>query len=156
MKLTIELVPNDMWYKNLRSPQSVHNWNELRSACYAASNHKCEICGDDGIAQGYRHSVECHEQWDYDFENGIQKLTGLICLCPNCHKVKHAGRSLINGELPLVVLQLMWVNDISQDDAHDYIESAFYTLENLNSTEWKQDLSYVDNYLKQMQPLSLI
>lgn len=154
MKLTIELIPSELWYKNLRSDSALHNWNKLRSDCYDKAAYKCEICSDNGIDQGYRHTVECHEEWEYNFETFEQKLTRLVCLCPNCHKVKHAGLSLIKGELPLVVLQLMMVNKISQDEAEEYIEDSFIRYETMNSIDWKQDLSYVANP-RQEEPINI-
>jgi hypothetical protein len=36
-----------------------------------------------------RVNLECHEEWDYDDETHVQKLTGLIALCGRCHRVKH-------------------------------------------------------------------
>jgi len=47
----------------------------------------CETCGGCGP----QYPVECHEIWNYDDTRLIQKLDGLIALCPDCHEVKHIG-----------------------------------------------------------------
>jgi hypothetical protein len=48
-----------------------------------------EICKETGKTQGYKHNVECHEIWEYNDEDKIQKLIGLISLCPICHLTKN-------------------------------------------------------------------
>ena len=65
-KLTIELVPQTSWYTNVRSNVSKEQWDVIRKKCYAQANNVCEICGDTGKNQGYKHNVECHEIWEYN------------------------------------------------------------------------------------------
>lgn len=82
-KLLIELIPKTCHYSNVRTTVSKQEWDKIRFISYAAADNKCEICGDVGTNQGYKHNVECHEIWEYDDENHIQRLIGLISLCPN-------------------------------------------------------------------------
>jgi hypothetical protein len=145
-KLTIELVPRTAWYTNVRSNVSKDEWDRLRRKSYALANNVCEICGDTGKSQGYKHNVECHEIWDYDDANKAQTLTGLISLCPYCHKCKHPGLAQINGELNIVINQLMKVNNISKDDAEKLIDEAFNLWRERSKHEWKLDISYIENY----------
>ena len=84
MKLTVELVPRSLWGINLRSELPKSKWDKLRKATYKKANFVCEICG--GV--GRKWPVECHEIWHYDDENKVQRLDGLIALCPPCHQVK--------------------------------------------------------------------
>jgi len=81
-KLFVELIPKTCHYSNVRTTVTIAEWDKIRNLSYAAANHKCEVCGDTGKKQGYKHDVECHEIWDYDDVNHIQKLVGLISLCP--------------------------------------------------------------------------
>lgn len=39
--------------------------------------------------RAWKPRLECHEVWEYDEENSIQRLSGLLALCTWCHKVKH-------------------------------------------------------------------
>jgi hypothetical protein len=149
MRLDIELVPHSQWYNNLRSQNSRRIWDELRNACYKRAGFRCEVCGDQGINQGVKHTVECHEIWEYDVENEVQKLTGLIALCPFCHKTKHAGLALQKNELWIVELQLMRVNNISQDEAQALIFNAFKLWGLMNKINWKQDVSIVDYLIQE-------
>lgn len=88
--LTVELVPKTCWFSNVRENVPRSTWDKLRKATYAAANYHCEVCGE----QGSRHPVECHEIWRYHSKRFVQKLFGLVALCPACHEVKHFGLAL--------------------------------------------------------------
>lgn len=87
LKLTAELVPDTCWYKNMRSefPRSV--WDKIRMEQYESQEYRCGICKCE--AKG---KLDCHEVWEFDDINQIQKLQGFIALCKLCHAVKHFGR----------------------------------------------------------------
>jgi 5-methylcytosine-specific restriction endonuclease McrA len=146
MKLTIELVPMSSWYSNVRSNVSKAEWDRLRHKSYEQANHVCEICGDIGTNQGYRHKLECHEIWDYDDVNLKQTLTGLISLCPYCHTVKHTGLAITNGKLELVIEHLMNVNNLTSDQAVEYIEESFKIWRERNKKTYSLDISFLDDY----------
>lgn len=147
-KLTIELVPKTSWYSNVRSNVSKNEWDIIRKKSYEHAGHVCEICGDIGTNQGVKHKVECHEIWDYNDETNEQTLGGLISLCPYCHKTKHVGLAQINGELDIVINQLVKVNKISRDDATNYIKESFKIWSERSKKEWKLNIEYLENYLK--------
>lgn len=145
-KLTIELVPKTAWYTNVRSNVSKDEWDRLRKKSYALANNVCEICGDSGKNQGYKHNVECHEIWHYDDTTKNQILTGLISLCPYCHKCKHPGLAQINGELNIVINQLMKVNNIPKNEAEKLIDDAFTIWRERSKYQWNLDISFIQNY----------
>jgi hypothetical protein len=153
MKLTIELVPRTSWYNNVRSNVSKERWDELRNHCYNKAGHKCEICGSIGKEQGFNHNVECHEIWEYDEYHHVQRLAGLIALCPLCHKVKHAGLAQINGEENLVISQLMKVNNMDEFEAKNYLQDAFLIWDERSVFEWNVDISWLDNNGDQLSDL---
>jgi len=80
-KLTIELIPSTSFYTNVRSILPTKDWDRLRKESYIKANFKCQICGDVGTNQGYRHKLECHEIWVYQ-KDGVQLLKELVSLCP--------------------------------------------------------------------------
>lgn len=147
-KLTIELVPSTAWYTNVRSNTTKEQWDLIRKKSYKKAGNKCEICGDVGQNQGVRHSVECHEIWEYDDANKRQVLIGLISLCPYCHKVKHPGLAQINGEIDIVLSQLMKVNNMSEDEAKDYLSESFQVWRERSSYNWELDTSYLKKFLE--------
>lgn len=144
MKLTIELVPKTSWYSNVRSNVSSEQWDIIRRKSYRNANYKCEICNGIGV----NHPVECHEIWEYDViaKNKKQTLIGFISLCPNCHKVKHPGLAEINGEMDIVINQLIRVNDMTKNEAVNYISDSFRIWRQRNNFEWEVDISFVNSY----------
>ncbi len=146
--LTIELVPSTCWYSNVRSNVSKSEWDIIRNKCYKLADHKCEICGDVGYKQRKHHAVECHEIWNYDDKNNIQTLSGLIALCPNCHKTKHVGLAQVNGELDIVLKQLQKVNKITKKQASDYVDESFKTWKERSKYKWKLNIDLIKEYMK--------
>ena len=144
MKLTIELVPSTSWFSNLRSLLSSEEWDKVRKGCYKHAGYKCEVCG--GV--GPKHPVECHETWEYDETTGIQKLVGLIALCPSCHEVKHIGLAGIKGRQNEAVAHFCQVNGCSKSEAEKYIQEAFATWSKRSEQEWELDVSLLEELKK--------
>ena len=138
-KLTVELVPRPLWELNLRSLIPTEQWDQLRHATYRAAEYRCQICS--GV--GPTHPVECHEMWQYDDEQRVQKLIGLIALCPACHEAKHAGLAKIRGRSDKVIAHLMAVNEWSMQEAKQHLAEAFATHGKRSQEEWTQDLSWL-------------
>lgn len=141
IKLTIELVPKTSWYNNVRSKISKSEWDVIRNLSYKLAGHKCEICSATG-------RMECHEIWEYNETDLIQRLTGFVCLCKDCHRVKHPGLAKLKGEELLVEQQLMKVNNMTEYEAINYLMESFKTWENRNRYKWMIDISYVNEYLQ--------
>jgi len=140
MKLTIELVPKTSWFTNLRSILTTSQWDNIRKDCYKNANYRCEIC--NGV--GKSHPVECHEVWSYDDVNHIQKLDGLIALCPSCHQVKHIGLAKIKGRYFEAMQHLIDINGISEYEAEELIEEAFAEYSERSRYNWTVDISYLE------------
>ncbi len=144
MKLTIELVPSSSWFSNLRSLLSSEEWDKIRKGCYKHANYKCEIC--EGV--GPAHPVECHETWEYNEESGIQKLVGLIALCPSCHEVKHIGLAGIKGRREEAEAHFCKVNNCSAAEAKKYISEAFSIWSKRSESEWELDIQLLEELKK--------
>ena len=138
-KLTIEMIPKATWGENLRSLRT-DRWDALRRATYINARYKCEICG----GKGKEHPVECHEVWKLDKKKKVQRLVGLIALCPMCHMVKHAGRATALGNFESVIHHLRHVNSWTRRRAITYYYSAVGKSVGDSEHEWTVDISYVD------------
>jgi hypothetical protein len=143
-KLTIELVPTTCFFSNVRSELPKKEWDRLRKASYEAAGHKCEVCGSSGRVQGYKHPVECHEIWEYDDENKIQYLRGLISLCPRCHQVKHIGRTTVIGLQRVAFKHLEKVNGWNHREVVDYVAASFIIHRHRSQFEWKLDVNILE------------
>jgi hypothetical protein len=87
--LSIELVPETSWGRNFRSHLTQYQWQKLSQHVIKEANNTCEICKRAKGEEFQR--LHCHEVWEYDTENKIQKLVKLQSLCFLCHCVKHMG-----------------------------------------------------------------
>lgn len=137
-KLTIELIPHSLWGKNLRTLIPQTSWDRIRRSCYRSANYRCQICSNVGD----NHPVECHEKWQYDDEKHVQKLIGVLSLCPLCHKVKHLGR--VNALEPhlyeTVVNHLLKINDWSFKDYRRYSRYIQQQHEKRDKYTWTIDI----------------
>lgn len=142
MRLSIELVPASSFFNNVRAVVTRQQWNTLRSKVYSQAYHLCRICG--GV--GKKHPVECHEIWHYDDKKLVQKLEGMIALCPSCHSVKHIGLAQLQNRGELALKHLMKVNGLDRNRAEKYIADAFSTWAMRSGKVWKLDLSSLAEY----------
>jgi len=143
--LTIELVPKTSWYKNLRSELPTEEWDRIRKDSYKNAGYRCEVCN----GKGDKWPVEAHEIWDYDDKKHVQKLMGIISLCPMCHKVKHIGLAQINGEYDMALKHLAKVNKWNIEKAKRYINKQFDKWLERNKYEWEIDITFLKQIKKE-------
>ena len=147
--LTVDLVPEAQWYKNLRTQVRPSVWDKLRKAVYAQAGFKCQICGAE--AKG---KLNCHEVWEYPDiweldelnhkENPVQRLVGFQAVCSMCHHVNHIGMASIlasRGRLDLeeVVKHFMKVNSVSRKVFEKHYSEAVDIWHYRTQFEWVQD-----------------
>lgn len=127
---------------NVRAVVTTKQWDILRKQVTSAAWDVCQICG--GI--GPEHPVECHEIWEYNDETKVQKLAGMIALCPNCHMVKHFGFARISGKEDQAFSHFMKVNGLKKIQAEAEITKAFDTWRKRSTIDWTLDLSGLERY----------
>jgi hypothetical protein len=137
--LTVELVPSSAWGNNLRSKLPKKDWDKIRRAQYQSASNCCEICG----GKGHRHPLECHEIWAYDDVGHVQKLEGLIALCPPCHRVKHLGFAFTQGKGDEAIHHMMRVNGWDRRRVAEYVRAAFETHAERSTYRWDLDLEWL-------------
>lgn len=144
-KLEVELVPSTCWWSNVRSQVTKAQWEKCKAfvrdrVTKTRGYASCEICG----GRGEKWPIECHEIWSY--EGGIQRLEGLIALCPTCHKAKHIGRTMeVEPESVRmsVIFKLMQVNGWGHMQTMEHIDEAFAIWSIRSMSEWQLDVSYL-------------
>lgn len=140
--LQIELVPRSTWGVNLRSILTAKQWDIVRRRCYAEAGHRCQIC--NGV--GPRHPVECHEIWSHDDASKVQRLEGVIALCPTCHQCKHLGR-LDDAQRKKALAHLQKVNRWTSAQTKAAVSTAFDLWAERSKYEWRVDTDWVTGYL---------
>ena len=146
MKLEIELVPKSMHGKNVRSRVTLPEWQQVCKVVHreASQDMHCEICGESGLNQNFSHPVECHEQWAFDPKTHVQKLIGMVSICPICHKAKHYGLAQKQGFGEATRKHLMKVNAINLSELDNYIQHSFKTVKERGNHSWSLDLTYLN------------
>ncbi|HST03677.1 MAG TPA: HNH endonuclease signature motif containing protein [Chloroflexia bacterium] len=147
-RLTVELVPSTCWFSNLRSELSQQDWDRLRHATYERAGQRCEVCGQRGSA----HPVECHEVWEYDDVHHVQRLAGLVALCPACHESKHIGYATSTGRSSQARTHLAHINGWSMDSVELYLEAEFEQWSRRSQHEWTLDLSWLQQFGIEISP----
>ena len=144
--LLSEIVPRNCASKNLRSIlRKVVGWGRITRDAKERSGERCEICGECGLEQGSRHTVEAHEIWEYDDQNRIQRLVAVQALCPNCHRVKHIGRWMKRPKHRQVLFDHMKkINEWSEEKLEEYLREVFllYEMRSIGPS-WVLDLSWL-------------
>lgn len=142
MKLIIELLPESSWGKNLRDVLSPYNWQKLSQQVQKAADFTCDICGRvKGGGEITR--LNCHELWDYDLENEVQRLVGFQALCFECHCVKHIGYTYSDGwiDKERIINHFLRVNGATYEEFKKHENEAFDLWTDRSQIKWKIDFS---------------
>lgn len=148
-QLTIELVPKGCWFRNLRAVLVKDDWDQVRKQAYREAGYQCEICG----GRGDKWPVECHEVWEYDERESIQRLTRLSALCPDCHHVKHWGYAHKKGNTQECYNHIEFVNGWNHDQAQQHVREEFERWVKRSEIEWGFDITALSRYGIDMEAL---
>lgn len=136
-----DMLPSSTWENNLRYALQEAEWDRLRKFCYQAAGNACVACGSPGEPH-----VEAHEAWSFDEKTGVQKLKGILCLCPTCHKAKHLGFANRIGRLRQVLDRLKWLNDWDDTQLQRGLADVEARQRVLSARTWQLDLSFLRSY----------
>ncbi|CAH1690214.1 conserved hypothetical protein [Hyphomicrobiales bacterium] len=132
-------------------------WDHVRKQTYAASGHRCTICGGRGpsaIAKAIHQpddpppTIQAHEIWDWtigdeDGAVGVQRLTGILCVCKGCHMLFHSGHARRLAEL----------NGMG-DEVAAAIEQRRRTLTRLSPAELAESIAAANERLRELSGIS--
>lgn len=133
------MVPAPLWGRNLRSMLPQEHWDIVRRHAYEAAGKRCRICG----GRGPEWPVEADEAWEYDDEKLTHTLKGVIALCPDCHHVRHWGKTAADGGEEEAFAKLMAVNRWSRATAEEAVAFAYEQWERRSDRTWTSDFSWV-------------
>lgn len=142
--LKLELIPKLAQFSNVRTMIKPSEWDKIRKLSYKLANGVCEVCGDTGKNQGYKHDLECHEVWFYDDENKIQILNKLISLCPLCHLCVHYGRARTTKKKLQCRNHIKKINKWTLLQVDKHILDSFELHKERSKYYWKLDISILN------------
>jgi hypothetical protein len=138
LRLEVELVPRTAWGKNLRTQLPRREWEKIRTNVCAYQGNKCGICEAEG-------RLICHEIWEYDDRNHVQKLTGFMAVCHMCNNVIHLGHATVlaaRGKVDMsrVEEHFMKVNDCDLQTFRKHALEAGLQCMERSKHQWRLDL----------------
>jgi len=137
-KLNFEMVPEECWYKNLRSFLPPAKWDIIRRDAYRRAGGRCMICGLPC------RRLEAHERWEYDEEKHVQKLADVLAICRDCHSVIHISRAYLVGDGDRAMEHFIKVNRCTVSDFHLALAAANEEYLRRNKIEdWTTDISFI-------------
>lgn len=153
-------------------------WGHVRRQTYASSGHRCAICGGRGpsaIAKAIHQpddppaTIQAHEIWDWqvgdeDSQIGVQRLTGILCVCRGCHMLFHgkygAELAALNGLRDEYAAEVerrrRTLTRLSSSELADSIAASTERLRELSGiSKWVIDLSHIaaQSSLSQITPI---
>ena len=139
-----EPVPETAWFINLRSALSTPCWSAVSRWQGRLARWRCQACG----GKGPEHPVECHEQWSYETHGRehVQRLVGLLALCPACHQVKHIGLAQLRGQGEAAWAHFLRVNNIDDAQGRDIMMRLVDEYEERSRVKWRQDISWIEGW----------
>lgn len=141
-KIKFGLIPQNMWYCNLRHLLSKKDWDIIRKKAYSLANGKCMIC------ERKVKRLEAHELWEFDENTKAQKLKDIIAICPLCHMTIHIGHSELIGKGPICLKHYCDVNKCSKEECIKDYKEEIKLWEHRNTINWNLDISYLDKFMK--------
>lgn len=155
--LEMSFIPFSMHFINVRAVATKQEWDQLKSFVHKHSKNgssSCQICKQSGRSQGFAWSLECHEQWSFNWDTRTMKLTGLMSLCPYCHKAIHYFRTkkMEKKIFAKVQAHAMQVNQIDDQTLNKYVLNALKFSKAMSgfsfktfSRQWKMDLTLLND-----------
>ena len=166
-KLSVSLIPVNMWGKNVRAIVSSMEWSRLRWKLGATLNQPvgnnggakwgtsslghnfifCEVC------ESRVDNLHLHELWEFDDTKLIQRLAGFKSLCEECHNAIHFGRASMVGLTEKAYAQLIKINGWTERQAKVHVRNALVKWREREAFHYQLDISllYENNLVSKKQ-----
>lgn len=133
------MVPQPLWGMNLRALLAADDWKRIAKDARDRSGSRCRICG----GRGPQWPVEADEGWAYDDRSRTQTLKGVIALCPDCHAVRHWGRTLTQGHGDRALTWMARINGWTAAQAQNCVAAAMQQWQDRSRfDDWRCDISW--------------
>jgi len=133
------MVPQSLWGHDLRALLAKEDWDRIRKDTYARAGSRCRVCG----GRGPKWPVEADEGWDYDDIRRIQTLKGVIALCPDCHAVRHWGKTMTEGRSEQAIDWMVEINGWTRAQARQCADDAMALWHKRSDhTDWQCDITW--------------
>lgn len=157
----IELIPATTWGKSLahlaRQKGSGFRsiWDKIRERELGRADRKCEICKTSAS------SLICHEKWQFDDAQSVQRLIGYEVTCRECSNILHLGRASEDKVLwEKAKVHFAKVTRMEENVLDDVLDQAMKEWTQRSKHNWSIDISHeplafgFEKKLNNLQPSS--
>ncbi|QQC67876.1 HNH endonuclease [Paraburkholderia ginsengisoli] len=150
--VTGDLIPETAWGASLANLLVPGSWAAMRAPVIEQNHRVCELCGLQINA------LEVHEVWEYDFPSddemarrdeltvfGVQRLRGLMSVCPDCHLCFHPGYANAHGRLSETLDRLAALNNWSREEVELYDRTLIERWERASQIHWMLDFAGIEH-----------
>lgn len=131
------------WEQKLLTQYPIRLWERLCKKTVSNAKGLCEVCRIQSEAP-----LKCSAQWKFVDETKVQKLAGLVALCPTCYAVEQVTDDLkllgVQEEVLKVLTHLSQVNGWPQQQAKEHLIQALQKHKERSKYNWTLDLSWLD------------
>ena len=147
-----DLIPKTTWGASLSNMLTDTSWQGIRHRYIDAVHGVCVACGT------ILNPPNAHELWDFYLpcdeigngdlgRQGIQRLSEVLILCPECHAMFHLGRAQIESFFDEAEARLMAVNGWDLPTCRRYESIIFERFKQHSFLKWTLDLSLLQGHV---------
>jgi len=137
----VDLVPKPSWGKKVSTILGEKEWRNIRKRELNRARNRCEICGYEGESR----ELICHEVWEYDDANHVQKLRGYKVVCRGCSLIYHLGYAASNELANEAIEHFSKLTGLGFQEARELLNSKYRELIQMykerSKHDWKIDVS---------------
>jgi len=137
----VDLVPKPSWGKKVSTILGEKEWRNIRKRELNRARNRCEICGYEGESR----ELVCHEVWEYDDADHVQKLRGYKVVCRGCSLIYHLGYAASNELANEAIEHFSKLTGLGFQEGRELLNSKYRELIQMykerSKHDWKIDVS---------------
>lgn len=131
-----QLIPPRAFGQKVKTIVGDYNWQKISKKVRESANYTCAYCGE---YHPEKWGTDAHEEWDWDFETGTQKLKAIKCVCKKCHMTVHPGANNYFGRFSPedIIENFCKINKREEDFFTSALTISRVYQSYLNQRDWK-------------------
>lgn len=131
-----QLIPPRAFGQKVKTVVGDYTWQKISKKVREDANYTCAYCDE---YHPEKWGTDAHEEWDWDFETGTQKLKAIKCVCKRCHMTVHPGANNYFGRFDFedITKNFCKINNCEEDFCANALKISRVYQSYLNQRDWK-------------------
>lgn len=131
-----QLIPPRAFGQKVKTVVGDYTWQKISKKVREDANYTCAYCGE---YHPEKWGTDAHEEWDWDFETGTQKLKAIKCVCKKCHMTVHPGANKYFDRFDFedIIKNFCKINKCEEDFCANALKISRVYQNYLNQKDWK-------------------